>query len=64
MNINSVNSINGCVFTYSDNFDHFHMERPPYILHSVFTPTKTTIIYNDPVQLLYFVKSVKFFAGQ
>jgi hypothetical protein len=24
---------------YSYRFDHFYMERQPYILHSVFTPT-------------------------
>jgi hypothetical protein len=38
-----------CVFTYSHNFDHFHMERQPQILHSILAPTWTTIIYNDPV---------------
>jgi hypothetical protein len=38
-----------CVLTYSDNLDHSHTERQPSILHSVFTPTWTTVIYNDPV---------------
>jgi hypothetical protein len=34
---------------YLHHFDVFYMERQPQILHSVFTPTWTTIIYNNPV---------------
>jgi hypothetical protein len=40
-----------CVLTYSHHFDVFYIERQPYILHSVFTPTWTTNIYYNPVHI-------------
>jgi hypothetical protein len=36
------------------------MERQPYILHSVFTPTWTTIIYNDPVYFYVLIHHLYF----
>jgi hypothetical protein len=35
-----------CVLTYSHHFDVFYMERQPKMVHAVFTPTWTTIIYH------------------
>jgi hypothetical protein len=42
------------LLTYSLHFNVFYMERQPYVLHSVFTPTWTTIIYNN----LEFLQSI------